>query len=213
MNYQIISSGSHGNAVIIEKFILVDCGVSFKKLTPYYKDLKIVLLTHIHSDHFHRSTIKRLAKERPTLRFACGKHLLNDLLNCEVLPQNIDLIAPGNTYHYKRVLIEPVELVHDVPNYGYKLLINDKKILYATDTSELNFNAAGFDLYLLEANYENDEELENRSDNEYYKNRVKHTHLSKEKMHSFLLANAKENSMFDYLHEHKEKVATDEKLI
>ena len=45
----IINSGSDGNAVIIYKTILIDCGVSFKKIRPFLKDLKIVLLTHIHS--------------------------------------------------------------------------------------------------------------------------------------------------------------------
>ena len=66
MNYKIIESGSSGNATIVEDAILIDCGVSFKKLRDCYKNLKLVLLTHIHSDNFNKATIKRLAKERPT---------------------------------------------------------------------------------------------------------------------------------------------------
>jgi len=46
MNYNIISSCSTGNATIIKDIILIDCGVTFKKLEQYYKKLKIVLLTH-----------------------------------------------------------------------------------------------------------------------------------------------------------------------
>ena len=61
MNYKIVSSCSTGNAVIIRDFVLVDCGVSFKRLEKYYKNLKLVLLTHRHSDHFKKETIKRLA--------------------------------------------------------------------------------------------------------------------------------------------------------
>ena len=38
----------------------------FKKLNEYYKQLKIVLLTHIHQDHFNKKTISKLAIERPT---------------------------------------------------------------------------------------------------------------------------------------------------
>ena len=68
MNYNIISTGSQGNAVVVDEIILIDCGVSFKALKDVYKKLQIVLLTHIHADHFKRSTIKRLAKQRPTLR-------------------------------------------------------------------------------------------------------------------------------------------------
>jgi glyoxylase-like metal-dependent hydrolase (beta-lactamase superfamily II) len=69
MNYNIISTGSQGNAVVVNNHILIDCGVTFKTLKGVYKDLQIVLLTHIHTDHFKPKTLKRLAQERPTLRF------------------------------------------------------------------------------------------------------------------------------------------------
>ena len=54
MEYNIISTGSKGNAVVINDVILIDCGVSFRALKDVYKNIKIVLLTHIHSDHFSR---------------------------------------------------------------------------------------------------------------------------------------------------------------
>lgn len=49
MEYEIIASGSTGNAVTFNKNILIDVGVSFKALKTVYKDLQLVLLTHIHS--------------------------------------------------------------------------------------------------------------------------------------------------------------------
>lgn len=49
MEYKILASCSSGNAVIIKDIVLIDCGVAFKRLEKYYKKLKIVLLTHIHS--------------------------------------------------------------------------------------------------------------------------------------------------------------------
>ena len=48
MNYKIISSCSSGNAVIIKDIILIDCGVTFKRLQKYYKNLKIVINTYSH---------------------------------------------------------------------------------------------------------------------------------------------------------------------
>ena len=45
INYNIISTGSQGNAVVIERKILVDCGVSFKALAAECRTLKLVLLT------------------------------------------------------------------------------------------------------------------------------------------------------------------------
>lgn len=115
MNYRIISSCSMGNATIIRDSILLDCGVSFKKLEGYYKKLKIVLLTHSHSDHFKRETIKKLAKERPTLRFACCEWLLQPLLDCGVSKTNIDILQIGTKYDYKLFKVIPIKLYHDVP--------------------------------------------------------------------------------------------------
>ena len=41
MNYNVLETGSKGNATIIEDIILIDCGIPFKKLEPYYKNLKL----------------------------------------------------------------------------------------------------------------------------------------------------------------------------
>ena len=49
MEYEIIATGSTGNALVLNKNILIDVGVSFKSLKSVYKDLQLVLLTHIHS--------------------------------------------------------------------------------------------------------------------------------------------------------------------
>ena len=49
MEYEIISTGSQGNAVVINNNILIDVGVSFKALKNVYRKLQLVLLTHIHS--------------------------------------------------------------------------------------------------------------------------------------------------------------------
>lgn len=115
MNYKIISSCSTGNAVIIRDYILIDCGVTFKRLEKYYKNLKIVLLTHIHSDHFKKETVKKLAFERPTLRFACCEWLVKPLLECGVNKNNIDILQIGTRYDYKLFKITAVKLYHDVP--------------------------------------------------------------------------------------------------
>ncbi len=49
MNYEVISSGSDGNCLIIDNTIAIDMGVPFKKIRNCYKNIKLVLLTHIHS--------------------------------------------------------------------------------------------------------------------------------------------------------------------
>ena len=48
MTYEIIETGSTGNATVVDDKILVDCGVAYSKLKPYIPKLRLVLLTHAH---------------------------------------------------------------------------------------------------------------------------------------------------------------------
>lgn len=207
MNYKIINSGSDGNATVLNDIILIDCGVSFTKLKSFYKDLKIVLLTHKHSDHFKRRTIKRLAMERPTLRFACCEWLEDLLIECGVGRDNIDVLEIGKKYDYKAFQIAPFKLYHDVFNCGWRVYANDKRLIYATDTSTLEGIAAkDYDVYLIEGNYENEEELHERAVSREYEYRVKNTHLSKEQASEWLLNNMTDKSVYEYMHQHKERI-------
>lgn len=212
MNYNILASGSNGNAVIVENKILIDCGVSFKALKEYYKNLQLVLLTHIHSDHFNKSTIRRLAYERPTLRFGCCEWLVQELINCGVSKRNIDLFTEFEGMHYKFFAIESFKLKHDVPNCGWKIVFDGGySYFYATDTCGLdNVEAKDYDMYFIEGNYEDKEELDQRKQRhiekgEYsYEDRVEETHLSQVKATEWLMENMGENSQYIFMHQHKE---------
>lgn len=211
MNYNIISTGSKGNAVVINNYILIDCGVTFKALKDVYKDLQIVLLTHIHTDHFKPQTIKRLAEERPTLRFGCCEWLVNDLVKTGVAKQQIDVFEIGKIYDYKAFKVSPIKLYHNVPNCGYRLFIDGEKAIYATDTSHmLGIKAKGYDLYMIEANYDK-EELQERINakleaGEYcYELNVASRHLSHEQASEWLMENIDEKSEYVFLHAHRER--------
>lgn len=211
MRYKIIATGSKGNAVVLNDYILIDCGVSFKRLKGVYRDLKIVLLTHIHSDHFNKTTIKLLAKERPTLRFGCCEWLVADLLSCGVSKRNIDVYDIGKVYDYKLFKVSPIKLYHNVPQCGYRIFADGQKAMYTTDTAHLQgISAKGYDLYLLEANYELRELQERiRTKQEkhigfIYEYDIPYRHLCKEQTDEFLLENMGDNSEYVYLHEHKE---------
>jgi len=216
IDYNIVSSGSEGNAVVINNFILIDCGVSFKALGQFCKALKMVLLTHIHSDHFNKTCVRLLARERPTLRFACGRWLANQVAECGVNKQNIDVLDYDKRYMYGKCDIIPFPLVHDVPNCGYKIFFPTgngyEKMIYATDTNCLNGIAAkGYDLYMIEANHE--EEVikkkirDKKSEGEYaYEERAMKYHLSKEKADDFIYRNIGTNGEYVYIHCHKEEI-------
>ena len=208
INYEIIASGSKGNAVIINKNIMVDCGVPFIRLKKYVKELKLVLLTHVHSDHFNKSTIKTLAFERPSLRFACGEWLLQNLTDCGIAKANIDVLQSGRRYTFGICGAEPFELTHNVRNFGWKLYIGGKKMIYATDTNSLDgVTAKDFDLYMIEANYKESEMTERiinklRTGGYAYETEVRENHLSKEKADEFIYGNIGQKGAYVYMHSH-----------
>ena len=200
---KVISSGSEGNAVIYNNVIMVDCGVSLKALQEVKRSLKIVLLTHKHSDHLKIRTLQRLQAERPTLRIACGDFLLEEL----PCIKNIDVLQVGKIYDYGAFKVSPVKLYHDVPNFGWRIFLpNGQKIFHATDTVHLEgISAKGYDLYAIEHNY--CEEYiqqaieEARANGEYthaYGNI--NTHLSIQQARAFIEANRKESSEVLELH-------------
>lgn len=200
---KVISSGSEGNAVIYNNAIMVDCGVSLKALQEVKRSLKIVLLTHKHSDHLKIRTLQRLQAERPTLRVACGNFLLEEL----PCIKNIDVLQVGKIYDYGAFKVSPVKLYHDVPNFGWRIFLpNGQKIFHATDTVHLEgITAKGYDLYAIEHNY--CEEYiqqaieEARANGEYthaYGNI--NTHLSIQQARAFIEANRKESSEVLELH-------------
>lgn len=212
--FEVLATGSSGNAVVIDNSILIDCGIPYKLVKPFIKGLRLVLLTHIHGDHFRQSTIRALAAERPTLRFGCCRWLVRPLVDAGINPANIDLYEFDKRYDYGTFSVIPVPLVHDVPNCGYKVHLSKGKVLYATDTNNLHgISAPNYDLYLLEANYE-DEEIkarisEKKANGEFvYERRVLGTHLSKAKCDDFIYRNIGPTGEYVYLHCHRDKEET-----
>lgn len=155
MEYKIISTGSKGNAVVVDGRILIDCGVPFRRLESVYRDLDAVLLTHIHSDHFQPKTLARLAAERPSLRFFACPWLGPDLQNAGVPLRQITITTPDRWYDTGYCFVKACETKHNVRNCCWHIWFNDgSKVFYATDMGNLNgITAPYYDLYLVEANY------------------------------------------------------------
>lgn len=152
--YKIISSGSNGNAVIYLNKIMVDCGVPFKKLTGLYKDLSVVLLTHEHGDHIKQDTLRKLSINHPNLKVVCPEYLLFKVKPV-VKRHQIVVAEIGKVYQVGNITFSPVKLYHNVPNVGYRIMMDNIKILHATDTCTLDgIIAKNYNLYGLEFNYD-----------------------------------------------------------
>ena len=144
MHYEIISTGSKGNSVIIND-IMVDCGVAFKRLKEYLYDIKYLLLTHIHSDHIKPTTLKRI-KKFPHIK-VIGNYEIAQLYDVD------HIINAGFPMDVDNYTFEAFECVHDVVTYGYTWSFNNNEIIYATDTNSLeNAPIKKYDYLFLESN-------------------------------------------------------------
>lgn len=200
---EVIGSGSSGNAVLYHRQILVDCGLPYKRIEPYKNEIQLVLLSHSHSDHLNITTIKKLAFERPALRFACGSFLAEKLEGVK----NVDILESGKIYDYGAFKISPITLYHDVPNFGFRILKDGYKIIHCTDTFTLEgITAKDYDLYAIESNYDSEEtqkriERKQKSGQFAYEYGAMNSHLSEEQARDFIFKNKGENSKVVRLHE------------
>ena len=224
MTCNVIATGSQGNAVVLDGTILLDCGVPFGALEEVCQDLSLVVLTHIHGDHFRPETIKRLAFLRPALRFLCPPWLHQPLSSLGIYERVIDVASTAYRLSYGRlggawrnIQFEMQPIPHDVPNCAWHIFadvggqLHRNEVFYATDCGSLDgVEARDYDLYLIEANY-GEEEIQERMARKLaaggyaYESRCMESHLSREQAEAWLAANAKEGwSKVLFLHQHRE---------
>lgn len=218
MTYNIIQTGSAGNAVLINDSILIDIGVPWKKIEPYADRIKLVLTTHRHGDHFCPSTAKALHKQHPAIRWGCCEWMVGPLLEAGVDKRVIDVYQIHDWMIYENV-IEPYrvdimadDIPHNVPNCAYHIDIPGiERLFYATDCATLDgIEAKDYDLYLIEANHTR-AEIEariaaKRAAGEYaYEVEAMHNHLSQEQALDWLAANMGPESRYVFLHAHQDK--------
>lgn len=201
--YKVIQTGSSGNAVLYNESILVDCGVPYSKIKKYEKDIKIVLLTHAHKDHLNVKTLKTLQFNRPSIRIGCGEWLASLLSGLN----NIDFYQVGKIYNYGKFKVSPIKLYHDIENLGYRIFIDDYKILHATDTAHLQgITAKGYDLLAIESNYDEEKaqqaiEIAKIGGEFCHATGSIQSHLSHRQAWNFIQENKKETTQIVLLHQ------------
>lgn len=212
MKFEIIKSGSKGNCIIVEDKFMLDCGVPYKIISAYLKDIKLIFISHAHKDHLMPTTIKKIAYEHPNIKFLVGRQLVENLVKCGVQKKNICTVDLGKWYDIGICKIKLDFLFHDIPNFCLHLKYKDQTLFYCTDTSKISHvYAPDYTLYLIEANYLTNDDLdakiiEAKKKGEFtYLERVKETHLSQLDAINWLDKNKGENSQYIFIHQHEEK--------
>lgn len=212
IKYEVLSSGSKGNCIIVNDYLMLDCGLPYSKIKDYLEGIKIIFICHSHGDHFKKTTIKKIAFEKPNIKFIVGNFLVADLVLLGVNKKNIITFDTGKWYELGIFKARMDYLFHDVPNNCLHIEFkNGEKLFYATDTSSIDhIKAEGYDLYLIEANYDEDllekhiEESLNNNYSEkdlYYLHRAEKTHLSSKQSYDFFLKNRGNNSKYQIIHQ------------
>lgn len=185
-------------------------GIPFSKIKPYINSLNIVILSHLHLDHFNISCIKRIQLERPSIRFAVGEHMREAMAGI----RNVDVLELNRFYDYRQFKISCFKLHHDIENVGWRIFVKQPdgsyyKIFRATDTYTLEgLTAKNYDLMALEHNYDEEtvhdiiRDKRNRGEYAHQIGSI-NSHLSVQQAQDFIFKNKGEKYEVVRLHESK----------
>lgn len=211
----ILASGSKGNCVLLGP-VALDMGVPWKTVAPYKDQIWFVFISHRHGDHLNPATVGRLALEKPGIAWLCGPEMMVEMLKCGISKDRVYDVSTQSifTYDEKYADFRSVKLFHDVPCYGLEMQFGlwsnpNYRAFYAVDTARLDHvSAKNYDLYLVEANYREDELRERLAEKlasgQYaYEERVRHTHMEEQATLNWLYDNMGPGSEYVLLHRHE----------
>ena len=161
---RVLSSGSHGNCYILEcgnEQLLIELGISWKEILKGlgYDLSKVVacLVSHKHSDHLNQSAVTNAIK--------CGLSVYSNSDVNSIYPQ-VKVLKKGIKMRLGGFKVQAIPLFHSVENYGFVIEHEEcGKIVFCTDTYQIPYRFKGVQHYLVEANNEFDEMIDNLCDN------------------------------------------------
>lgn len=159
----VLASGSKGNSTLVEgkhTKVLIDLGKSCAYITQSLKEISIdpnqidgILITHIHNDH--TSGLKVFVKKYQTKIYLTQK-MYEELK--ELIPYENCIFIEG-PFTIKDLKIDYIKTSHDVEDAnGYIIELNNKSLVYITDTGYINEKnkqkLLNHNIYIMESNHD-----------------------------------------------------------
>lgn len=192
MTFKVLASSSHGNAYIVsdgKTKLLLECGVSFKKLQQLTKfnlsTLHGCFVTHEHQDH--AQAVRKVAESGVPVYMTRGTADALDIP--EKVFECLNEIKAGVQITVGSMDILPFETFHDAREpVGFCIQSREDGdiVVFATDTVNLPYNFPGVTTLAVEANYQTSilERCERMP--EKTKHRITNTHMEVDKLVTIL---------------------------
>lgn len=207
---EIIASSSSGNAILLANGILLDCGIAYSKIKKYLPKVKIIFISHTHQDHCKDSTIKKIVFEYPNIKYITNQVNTQHLVDLGVNKKSIFALEIEKWYDIGICKVKLEYLIHDTSNCALKIDDKGEKMIYIVDTATVDhIKAKNYDFAYIEGNYETDEELDMKIEQDKLENkyshyeRVRYTHLSQVQALNWLQENNIKN--YEFIHQHIER--------
>ncbi len=181
-NFQVLSSGSKGNAYILQSNsskILIEVGITWSKMQKKTnfttREIDFALVTHQHADHAgHIKEALKNGIDVYTSRDVInhynieGHHRIHEIRHKE--------IATGNPWS-----ILPLQVPHDVPNLCFLIFYKKEKWLFMTDCVYCPYKFTGLTGISIAVNYDMTtlkENVKNGTIHPALANRILSSHMS-----------------------------------
>ena len=183
IDVKVIASGSGGNCTALTSgstTILIDAGIKFSTIQAAlnFKNPTAVLITHEHSDHAHKPTIKEFLKRGVEILMTHGTAKA-----LELEPRhNLYYCAPTATALIDGLFVNCDPVQHDAEEpVSFTVYDGTDELFYVTDTGWLNFEPSTVTKLLVETNFACDVLTESRIATKQ-KERILENHLSIEQV-------------------------------
>lgn len=187
MRFFPLCSSSAGNAYLVEdgkSYLLIECGVSYRKLKKLVGfDLSLLsgcLVSHEHRDHSY--CFRELIRDGVPLYASLGTATA---LDCDAMTT----VEEGHVFSVGSFDVLPFRTFHDgLEPFGFLIRsqVDGEKMMFATDTANLQYHFPGVSIVAIEANFSSSLLGMSRKIPDKIKKRIANNHMEIDQVCTYL---------------------------